>query len=123
MTLWRWSRSGRVRFLQPTLIVNNRRFWSAGSIRRWLVEQASVGPPHVSSGGYRPPPLPLGSPGTADNPDFDGETMDDRRFKPGEPGRDAPVSRQRAGTPENRKHPLTGPQGMPEENIEKHSTR
>ena len=45
--------------------------------------------------------------------------MDDTEFKPGELGRDIPVLQQSAGTPESRKHPLTGPQGMPEENIEK----
>jgi hypothetical protein len=45
--------------------------------------------------------------------------MDSTEFEPGEPGRDVPVARQRAGTPKNRKHPLTGPQRMPEENIEK----
>jgi predicted DNA-binding transcriptional regulator AlpA len=41
MTLWRWLRSDRVRFPPPTLIVNNRRYWSAGSIRRWLAERGS----------------------------------------------------------------------------------
>ena len=41
MTLWRWLRSDRVRFPQPALIVNNRRYWSAASIRHWLAEQSS----------------------------------------------------------------------------------
>jgi predicted DNA-binding transcriptional regulator AlpA len=41
MTLWRWLHSDRVRFPQPTLIVNKRRYWSAGSIRRWLTERGS----------------------------------------------------------------------------------
>jgi hypothetical protein len=45
--------------------------------------------------------------------------MEGTEFEPGEPGRDVSVPRQSAGTSENRKHPLTGPQGMPEENIEK----
>jgi predicted DNA-binding transcriptional regulator AlpA len=43
MTLWRWLRSERVRFPQPTLVVNNRRYWSAGSIRRWLAERGAAG--------------------------------------------------------------------------------
>jgi predicted DNA-binding transcriptional regulator AlpA len=38
MTLWRWLGSDTVRFPQPTMRVNKRRFWSAGSIRRWLAE-------------------------------------------------------------------------------------
>jgi predicted DNA-binding transcriptional regulator AlpA len=42
MTLWRWLHSERVRFPPPTLIVNNRRYWSAGSIRRWLAERGSA---------------------------------------------------------------------------------
>jgi predicted DNA-binding transcriptional regulator AlpA len=41
MTLWRWLHSERVRFPPPTLIINNRRYWSAGSIRRWLAERDS----------------------------------------------------------------------------------
>ena len=42
MTLWRWLRSDRVQFPQPTLIVNNRRYWSAGTIRRWLAKRAAL---------------------------------------------------------------------------------
>jgi predicted DNA-binding transcriptional regulator AlpA len=41
MTLWRWLGSDTVRFPQPTLRVNKRRFWSAGTIRRWLAEHCS----------------------------------------------------------------------------------
>jgi predicted DNA-binding transcriptional regulator AlpA len=41
MTLWRWLGSDAVRFPQPTMRVNKRRFWSAGSIRRWLAERSS----------------------------------------------------------------------------------
>jgi predicted DNA-binding transcriptional regulator AlpA len=43
MTLWRWLGSDVVRFPQPTMRVNKRRFWSAGSIRRWLAERSSEG--------------------------------------------------------------------------------
>jgi predicted DNA-binding transcriptional regulator AlpA len=43
MTLWRWLGSDAVRFPQPTMRVNKRRFWSAGSIRRWLAERSSEG--------------------------------------------------------------------------------
>ena len=41
MTLWRWLGSEIVQFPQPTLRVNKRRFWSTGSIRRWLAEHRS----------------------------------------------------------------------------------
>jgi predicted DNA-binding transcriptional regulator AlpA len=41
MTLWRWLGSDTVQFPQPTLRVNKRRFWSAGTIRRWLAEHCS----------------------------------------------------------------------------------
>ena len=41
MTLWRWLNSEVVRFPQPTLRVNKRRYWRAGSIRRWLAERGS----------------------------------------------------------------------------------
>jgi predicted DNA-binding transcriptional regulator AlpA len=43
MTLWRWLGSDDVRFPQPTLRVNKRRYWSAGAIRRWLAERSSEG--------------------------------------------------------------------------------
>ena len=43
MTLWRWLESDVVRFPQPILRVNKRRYWSAGSIRRWLAERSSEG--------------------------------------------------------------------------------
>ena len=43
MTLWRWLESDVVRFPQPTLRVNKRRYWSAGAIRRWLAERSSEG--------------------------------------------------------------------------------
>ena len=36
MTLWRWLGSDVVQFPQPTLRINNRRYWSAESIRHWL---------------------------------------------------------------------------------------
>jgi predicted DNA-binding transcriptional regulator AlpA len=41
MTLHRWLGSDTVRFPQPTLRVNNRRYWPAGTIRRWLAECGS----------------------------------------------------------------------------------
>jgi predicted DNA-binding transcriptional regulator AlpA len=43
MTLWRWLGSDAVRFPQPTMRVNKRRYWSAGSIRRWLAERRLQG--------------------------------------------------------------------------------
>ena len=43
MTLWRWLKSDVVRFPRPTLVLNSRRYWSAGSIRRWLAERRSEG--------------------------------------------------------------------------------
>jgi len=38
MTLWRWLGSP-----QPIMPVNKRRFWSIGSIRRWLAKRSSEG--------------------------------------------------------------------------------
>jgi predicted DNA-binding transcriptional regulator AlpA len=43
MTLWRWLASDRVKFPPPTLRINARRYWSAGSIRCWLAEHRSGG--------------------------------------------------------------------------------
>jgi predicted DNA-binding transcriptional regulator AlpA len=43
MTLWRWLASDVVQFPQPTMRINNRRYWSAGSIRRWLSDRRSQG--------------------------------------------------------------------------------
>lgn len=43
MTLWRWLSSDAVRFPQPTMRLNKRRYWQAGSIRRWLAERSSEG--------------------------------------------------------------------------------
>jgi predicted DNA-binding transcriptional regulator AlpA len=43
MTLWRWLGSDVVQFPQPTVRINNRRYWSAGSIRRWLSDRRSQG--------------------------------------------------------------------------------
>jgi predicted DNA-binding transcriptional regulator AlpA len=42
MTLWRWLSGDGVGFPQPTLRINKRRYWSAGSIRRWLAERCST---------------------------------------------------------------------------------
>lgn len=39
MTLWRWLANDRVRFPRPTVRINQRRYWSAGAIRRWLAER------------------------------------------------------------------------------------
>jgi predicted DNA-binding transcriptional regulator AlpA len=41
MTLHRWLSSDVVRFPQATARINNRRYWSAGTIRRWLAERGS----------------------------------------------------------------------------------
>jgi predicted DNA-binding transcriptional regulator AlpA len=41
MTLWRWLGSDAVQFPQPTVRINNRRYWSAGSVRRWLSDRRS----------------------------------------------------------------------------------
>ena len=41
MTLWRWLRSDVLQFPQPSLRINNRRYWSVGSIRRWLSDRRS----------------------------------------------------------------------------------
>ena len=41
MTLHRWLGSDVVRFPQATAWINNRRYWSAGTIRRWLAERGS----------------------------------------------------------------------------------
>lgn len=35
MCLWRWMRDERVQFPKPDLVLNNRRYWKAGTIRRW----------------------------------------------------------------------------------------
>jgi predicted DNA-binding transcriptional regulator AlpA len=43
MTLWRWLASDVVRFPQPTLRINKRRFWSTKSFRLWLAERRSEG--------------------------------------------------------------------------------
>jgi predicted DNA-binding transcriptional regulator AlpA len=43
MTLWRWLGSDVVQFPQPTVRINNRRYWSAGSVRRWLSDRRSQG--------------------------------------------------------------------------------
>jgi len=39
MTLWRWLGSEDLQFPQPTMRINNRRYWSAGSIRDWLAHR------------------------------------------------------------------------------------
>jgi predicted DNA-binding transcriptional regulator AlpA len=39
MTLWRWLGSDVVQFPQPTVRINNRRYWSSSSIRRWLADR------------------------------------------------------------------------------------
>jgi predicted DNA-binding transcriptional regulator AlpA len=41
MTLWRWVSSDVVRFPQPTLRLNGRRYWQAGTIHSWLSERSS----------------------------------------------------------------------------------
>lgn len=44
MCLWRWQRDPRVQFPAPDLIINNRRYWKAGTIRRWKAERATRQP-------------------------------------------------------------------------------
>lgn len=41
MCLWRWARDPRVQFPAPDLIINTRRYWKAGTIRRWKAERAT----------------------------------------------------------------------------------
>jgi hypothetical protein len=41
MSLHRWLGRDAVQFPRPTLRINNRRYWSSGSIRRWLAERGS----------------------------------------------------------------------------------
>lgn len=41
MALWRWQRDPRVQFPAPDMIINQRRYWKAGSIRRWKATQSA----------------------------------------------------------------------------------
>ena len=40
MCLWRWQRDPKVNFPAPDLVINHRRYWYAGTIRRWKAERA-----------------------------------------------------------------------------------
>ena len=35
MCLWRWQRDPRVLFPEPDRMINGRRYWFLGTIRRW----------------------------------------------------------------------------------------
>jgi hypothetical protein len=35
MCIWRWQRDPKVRFPLPDLTINGRKYWYAGTIRRW----------------------------------------------------------------------------------------
>ena len=41
MCLWRWTRDPRVQFPAPDMVINGRRYWQVGTIRRWKTEQAA----------------------------------------------------------------------------------
>jgi hypothetical protein len=34
MTLWRWTRDPIIQFPQPDLVINNRKYWKRGTLRR-----------------------------------------------------------------------------------------
>ena len=34
MTLWRWTRDPRIQFPPPDFIINNRKYWKRGTLRR-----------------------------------------------------------------------------------------
>jgi predicted DNA-binding transcriptional regulator AlpA len=38
MCIWRWQRDPRVQFPKPDVMINGRRYWYAGTIRRWKAE-------------------------------------------------------------------------------------
>jgi hypothetical protein len=40
MCLWRWQRDPRVQFPKPDVIINGRRYWYVGTIRRFKVSRA-----------------------------------------------------------------------------------
>jgi hypothetical protein len=41
MCLWRWQRNPKVNFPAPDLVINKRRYWYAGTIRRWKARCAT----------------------------------------------------------------------------------
>lgn len=41
MTLWRWQRDPRVQFPRPDMVINGRRYWRLGTLRRWQAQQAN----------------------------------------------------------------------------------
>jgi hypothetical protein len=41
MCLWRWSRDERVRFPAPDVVINGRKYWYAGTIRRFSAGRAA----------------------------------------------------------------------------------
>jgi hypothetical protein len=39
MAIWRWQRDPRVQFPQPDVVINTRRYWRVGTLRRWQAER------------------------------------------------------------------------------------
>jgi hypothetical protein len=39
MAIWRWQRDPRVKFPQPDMVMNSRRYWYLGTIRLWQSER------------------------------------------------------------------------------------
>jgi hypothetical protein len=35
MCIWRWTNDPRVQFPKPDAVLNGRRYWKVGTIRRW----------------------------------------------------------------------------------------
>jgi hypothetical protein len=35
MTLWRWSHDPRIKFPQPDIVINGRKYWKRGTLRRF----------------------------------------------------------------------------------------
>jgi hypothetical protein len=41
MCIWRWTRDPRVLFPEPDIIINNRKYWKAGTIRQFKARVAT----------------------------------------------------------------------------------
>ena len=41
MCIWRWTRDERVRFPQPDVIITTRKYWYAGTIRRFNASRST----------------------------------------------------------------------------------
>jgi hypothetical protein len=42
MTLWRWSHNPRIAFPPPDVIISQRRYWRASTIRRWQEQRGTA---------------------------------------------------------------------------------